>query len=71
LRRRGAEGDGHERLAVFHAERVGAIVIAEARAVGEVAGDGRVGDRLGHLDVERVAPLLVLDVVAARAGRGA
>ena len=63
-----AERHADERLAVLHAERVGAIVIGELRAFAEVADDGGFGDRLGHLDVERVLPLRVLDVVAARAG---
>ena len=45
-----------------------AIVIGELGALAEVADDGRFGDGLGHLDVEGVLPLRVLDVVASRAG---
>ncbi len=42
-------------------------MIGEASAVGEIADDQRLGDRLGHLDVQRVGPLRVLDLVATRA----
>ena len=60
----------HVRLAVLHAERVRAIVIGELRAFAEVTNHGGFRDRLGHLDVQRVRPLRVLDVVTLRAGGG-
>ena len=71
FRRAAAERHRHVRLAVLRAERVRAIVIGELRPFAEVTNDGGFGDRLGHLDVQRVLPLRVLDVVTLRAGAGA
>jgi hypothetical protein len=59
-----AEGDLHERLAVLSAELVRTAVRRQPGAVGEVANDRGLGDRLGHLDVERALPLAVLGFVA-------
>ena len=43
-------------------------MIGELRAFAEVTDDGGFRDRLGHLDVQGVLPLRVLDVVAPGAG---
>ena len=70
FRRAVTEGNRNRRPAVLHAERVRAIVIGELRPFAEVTNHGGFRDRLGHLDVQRVRPLRVLDVVTLRAGGG-
>ena len=62
-----AERDRDVRLAVLRSERVCAAVIRKLGTLAEVTDHGGFSDRLGHLDVERILPLRVFDVMASLA----